>query len=192
MTLKINQPILAKNIQDGSSSDDIVPNTNVSATVESHSIKRVTFNLDGLVVNVSEADDYGGTKIGELPDRNLLILAVEIDLSVVKGETTNGIIDTTDVTLALGTAVASETPLAGGAINFSDAQSFTDTESTISYQFNNNDIADGDPGAVPAKLSDQPTRAIYLNAAASITADDTLTATGTITVLYVDCLNGIS
>jgi len=192
MTLKINQPVLATLIEDGASSSDITAASNVAAKVESHSVKRLTFTLTDLVVNVAEADDYGGTKIADLPDRNLLILAVEIDLSVSKGLTTNGIIDTTDVSLALGTTAPSATPLAGSAINFSDTQSFTATEETIAYQFNNNDIADGDPGAVPGKFADSATRAIWLNAAASITADDTLTANGTITVVYVDCLNGIS
>jgi len=165
----------------------VTPNTNVATTFDRVRMPRhVRLTLSGFTVSVAEADDYGGTKLCDLPDENLVLLAVEADLELVKGEVTNGLEAATDVTVAIGTAVASNSTLSGAMVDVITGIALTATDASPAFQIHSS--ADGTL-SYPILLADGASAALYLNAAASITADDALTVSGTIDLFFVDVGN---
>lgn len=168
----------------------IEPNTGVAVTSDQmRAVRRVRLTLTNVVVSVTAANDYGGTKIADLPDTNLLLLATEVDLELVKGGVTNGIVAATDVNVAIGTAVASNATLSGAMVDVMSITALTATDASPAYQAHSQ--ADGTL-SYPIELADSATLALYLNVAASITADDTITASGTIDLVLIDIGNQTS
>lgn len=165
----------------------VTPGT--GAVVESdqlRAVRHLRLTLSGFAVSVAEADDFGGTKLCDLPDSNLALLGVEVDLELVKGEAAGGIIDTTDVNVAVGTAVASNATLSGAMVDVLSITALTATDASPAYQAHS--AADGTL-AYPIGLEDSATLALFLNAAAAITADDTITVSGTVDLYFVDLGN---
>lgn len=165
----------------------VTPATDVALGFDQlRGVRHVRLSLTDVEVTVAAADDYGGTKLADLPDSNLMLLAVEVNLELTKGLATNGIVGTTDVTVGLGTAVASNATLSGAMVNVLSGAALTATDETPAYAAHSQ--ADGTL-SYPVQLADSATLALYLNVAAAITADDSITATGTVDLFFVDTGN---
>jgi hypothetical protein len=158
-----------------------------SVTLEDKALvcRKLTLTVTDLVLSLTQALDYIGAKLCDLPDSNLMLLGCEVDLECVKGETSNGLESGTDITLAIGTAVASASTLATTMENVIELQLLDADDATPAYL----DHSESNATALPITLADGATNALYLNLAAAVTADDTLTCTGTVTLYYVDLGN---
>ncbi len=195
MTQKNNQPqlmmggIAASDALCGGSLDPVISSLATLREDEALVIRKVTVSLDSLVITHTEALDYSSVKIADMPDSNLLYLSVEADLECVKGEVTNGLEDTTDITLAVGTVAASNSTLSATMQDLIELETLTPTDASPAYQKHS---ADQSTIPMPYQRPDAATNAIYLNLAAATTEDDTLTCTGSITVRYIDLGNVIS
>lgn len=164
--------------------DDIV-NPNVG-TVE-HTFEHVRgihhfrVTLTNFVLAVSDsAGEYGGAIFMRLPNINLVILNAEANLTVVKGNAAGGINAADPFDFGIGTAVASNNTLSTTMQNI--IPKTTVATSALSVLFQNSSFS-----AIGASkelyMPDSTTNDIYLNAASAgavMTADDTLTFTGTV------------
>lgn len=186
MTLKQRQTMLAPDLDDGVSLKASGAPATVKIDDKMHTVRRVRLTMSSFVIAIAEADDYGGTKLCDLPDSNLAILGAEMAFEAVKGEETGGLVAATDIVLGLGTAVASASTLATtmqDVINLDASYTGSDASPAVAKASNEN--------TTPAVLflDDASTNALYLNLTAAITTDDTLTCTGTVDILYVDLGN---
>lgn len=166
-----------------SSGEALAAATDVALTSDVLRYVRVArLTLTDLVVSVTAALDYGGTKVCDLPDSNILILGAEVNLSLDKDGT--GIVAATDMTMGLGTAVASNATLSGAMIDLLTLALTVDEDPTTWAQ-HTHDLA------APALTfaDDAAAGALFLNAAATLTVDGTLTVTGTIDIYYIDTGN---
>lgn len=192
MTQKNRQPHLmhgglqASNALCGGSLDPAVANLATLREDEAQCVRKVTISLDSFVLDLEADDDYIGLKVADMPDSNLLYLSVEVDLECVKGETSNGLEAATDMTLAVGTAIASNSTLATTMQDLVELDALTATDASPLWQAHS---LDQTTIPMPYQRPDAASNAIYLNLAASVTADDTLTCTGSITVRYIDLGN---
>lgn len=185
MTKKIRQELLAPAMTDGRTLSP-APNTNVTQVLSQQIVKHVRMTLADFIVSVAEANDYGGTKICDLPDTNLLLLGVEADLVITKAGTTNGLVAATDLDVAVGTAVASNATLSGTMVNVLEKVDVNDDALVVDFEAHSNDNASS---TFPLLVADGASLALYLNIAATITADDTASVDGTIDIFYIDLGN---
>lgn len=169
------------------SGETVTPNTLVTLTTDrERSVRHVRLTLAELSVAITAANDYGGTKICDLPDKNIMILACECDLVLTKGNVTNGLEADTDINTAIGTAVASASTLATTMIDVVDI--VLNTASSLTHDMDAHSQANS-PANMPLEVADSASAALYLNLAAAITADDAMTASGTIDLFYFDLGN---
>ena len=176
-------------LTDGFSNELAEPGTGVALTSDTALVPRkAIYTLTGFVISVTAALDYGGTKICDLPDTNLLLLGVEIDLEVVKGNASTGLEATVDLDMGVGTAVASATTLATTMIDVIEKVDLDTDSLTVQLEAHSNDQATATP---PLRIADGASSALYLNCGlpVGITVDDTLTVSGTVEVYYVDVGN---
>lgn len=148
--------------------------------------KRIRITLSGFVISITAALDYAGTKLMDLPDSNMLILGCETDLELVKGEVTNGLEAATDINMGVGTAVASNATLSSTMQNVVEVDALTASDASPAWDAQ---MADNSTTVPPIVLADAAANALYLNLAAAITADDTLTVSGTIDLYVLDIGN---
>lgn len=141
-------------------------------------VRTARFFLENVVVSVLAANDYGGTAILTLPDSNLVVIGAVVNVELTKDGT--GIQTATDVTAALGTAVASGTGLTGEESNLISSSLTADENPAIWKDHTNNQTT---PALAFVK---QSATSIFLNAAATITADGSLTANGYVDLYYID------
>ncbi|KKK82801.1 hypothetical protein LCGC14_2799780, partial [marine sediment metagenome] len=149
-------------------------------------VRKAVIRLTSVVLTHTEALDYSSVKIANMPDSNILYLGLEVDLECVKGNTTNGLVAATDITLALGTLAASNATLSTTMQDLIELDALTASDLTPAWQAHSQDQS---TIPMPYRRGDTATQEIYLNLAASTTADDTLTCTGTVTVFYIDLGN---
>lgn len=169
------------------SGETVVPNTLVTLTTDrERSVRHVRLTLAELSVAITAANDYGGTKICDLPDKNIMILACEVDLVLTKGGVTNGLVAATDINTAVGTAVASASTLAGAMIDVIDL--VANTADVLVHDMEAHSQANT-PANMPLEVGDGAAIALYLNLAATITANDAMTASGTVDLFYLDLGN---
>ena len=146
-------------------------------------VQHIRLQLTNFVVTVDDSDgEYGGSIICYLPDQNILILNAEVNLSVVKGNATNGIASTDDITMGVGTAVASNNTLSTTMQNIIPVTTISTDALTVTFQASTYSAAGA---TVAIDVPDSGTTAIYLNATAVgavMSADDTLTCTGTLDI----------
>jgi hypothetical protein len=182
---KLKGRVLAPNLEDGSSVKQSEPAANVSLKDTQVTVRRARYTLSGLVVSVLAANDYGSAKIMDLPFRNMLLLGIEADLVLTKAGTTNGLVAATDLDVAIGTAPASAITLASTMIDIIEKKDLDADSLTAIFQAHTNDQA---TAVFPKKIVDDTNAALYLNVgvAAGITANDSLSASGTIDIFYVD------
>lgn len=192
MTQKNNQPqlmmggIAASDALCGGSLD---PDISAGATLlldEAVAVRKAVIQLTDFILLFSESDDYIGLKIADMPDSNLLYLSVEVDLELVKGLTTNGLEAVTDLTMAIGTAIASNSTLSSTMQDLVELDLLAATDASPAWKAHSQDQT---TIPMPYQRPDVSSNAIYLNLAASGTSDDTLTCTGTVTVYYIDLGN---
>lgn len=154
-------------------------------------VQHVQLTLAGVVINVSDSSgEYGGTAIMTLQDRNVLILNAEANLTMVKGNATNGIGATDDFDFGVGTATASNNTLSTTMQNIIPKTTVTTDALSVSFQASM--FSAVGTGAAFLSVPDGPTNIVYLNAASGgsvMTADDTITATGTIDLWFIDLGN---
>lgn len=145
-------------------------------------VRTARITLAALNIDVTAADDFGGSKICDLPDSNILILGAEVNLSLDKDGT--GIVAATDMTVGIGTAVASNSTLSGAMIDvLTDA--LTDDVDPAVFAQHTHDLS------TPALVfvDDAAAAALFLNIAATLTVDGSILATGTIDIYYIDTGN---
>lgn len=144
-------------------------------------IRHLRVQISELLVDVLEADDFGGSKICDLPDSNILILGAEANLSLDKDGT--GILAATDLVVGIGSAVASNSTLSGTMIDVLTAALTADVDPAIFAAHTH----DGTPAL--AFIDDGAAAALFLNVAAAIVADGSVTASGTVDIFYIDTGN---
>lgn len=187
MTLKINQPLLAKNLQDGFTvavSEAGAATVSVGDNV--HTVRRARVSLTAFSIAITAANDYGGSKLVDLPDRNMLLLGVEVDCVVTKQGNTNGVVAATALDMSVGTATASNSTLSSTMVNVIEKKDIDTSSLTVDFEAHSNDNA---TSTFPLRITDDAATALYMNLAASITADSSVTVTGTIDIYYVDLGN---
>lgn len=196
MTLKHNQPTCAPYLKDGVTAAFSEPNSPAGITLDDQAqiLRRARFQFNAVVIDVTAALDYASVLVCELPDTNLMIMSVEADMTIVKGGVTNGIVATKDLSVGIGTGAAAANPPAGSALSILNLSTLTPDTLSVEYEVHGVNTADGDPGALPSKFADTPTRQMYLNigVVGGITVDDTVTVTGTLDVVYLDLGNAAS
>jgi hypothetical protein len=169
------------------SGEALTPNTLVTLTSDrERKVRHARLTLAELSVAITAALDYGGTKICDLPDKNIMILACECDLVLTKGGVTNGLEAATDINTSIGSAVASNATLSGAMVDVIDI--VANTDASLTHDMDAHSQANT-PANMPLEVADSATSALYLNLAATITADDAMTASGTIDLYYLDLGN---
>lgn len=183
MAQKINQRTIAKQLDDGVSVKLGEPGTGVvSIQDQMVTVRRARLTLSGLSVAVTAAADYGGTKLLDLPDSNIVILGADVNLTATKGGTTNGIVAATDVNIGVGTATASNATLSSTMQNLVNV--FAVTTDALEVAVDRHSADNSSPA--PLVLPNGASNALFLNVAAAITANDTIAFSGTIDLFYVD------
>jgi hypothetical protein len=183
MTAKINQAVVAPNIKDGLSVEFGEAGTGVVIKDQMVTVRRARLTLTAFSIAVLAANDYGGTKLLDLPDRNIMLLGMEVDTVVTKQGNTNGVVAATDITMAVGTATASNATLSGAMIDVIEGTSITPDTLAVDFEKHSNDQA---TATFPKKIADGANSALYMNIAAAITADSSVTVDGIIDIFYVD------
>lgn len=166
----------------------LTPNTGVAETFHFvKGVQQIRMTLTNFVVPVLAANDYGGTKLCDLPPTNLLLFALEVNLITTKGGVTNGLVAATDIAMSIGTVTASSTTLNSTMANAMASQAITADLLTNALQVHTLATTPAELGI----LDGAPTAALFLNvaAAAGITADDVLTVNGTIDIFILDLGN---
>lgn len=170
--------------------DGMTPGTGVRVKSDQvRAPRKVRLQLTNFTISILAANDYGGTKLIDLPDTNYILLGVEMDLSVTKGNVVNGLVESTNYGISVGTAAAAATPLAGTAINVLSQVVTTDDGLTVPVVGHSSDDA---TLTYPIQLDDSATLALYLNASAAITVNDAFTINGTIDLYLLDVGNETS
>jgi hypothetical protein len=182
---KQRQPLLATELLDPLTVRITEPGVGISVDDKPQVVRRARLTFNGAVLTITAALDYGSLKICDLPDRNLMLLAVEVDLTLVKQGNTNGLLAATDLDFGVGTAAASATTLATTMINVIEKVDQDTDALSVTFQRHSNDQS---TAAFPLRIADGTNSALFLNAVAiaGITADSTLTITGTVDIVYVD------
>jgi hypothetical protein len=155
-------------------------------------VRHMRLTLTGAVVPVDDSDgEYGGLEILNLPDRNLLILNAEANLSCVKGAVANGIAAGDSVDFGIGTAIASANTLATTMQNVVPKTTVATNAATVTFAAST--FSAVGTGAAALSVPDTATSKLYLNATTTggslMSADDTITATGTVDLWYIDLGN---
>lgn len=170
------------------SGEAVTPNTLVALTFDrERSVRHIRLTLSELSVAITEANDYGGTKICDLPDKNIMILGCECDLVLTKGNAGAGGLEAAiDINTAIGSAVASNSTLSAAMVDVVDI--VANTDNVLVHDMEAHSQANS-PANMPLEVGDGAAIALYLNLAAAITLDDAMTASGTIDLFYLDLNN---
>jgi hypothetical protein len=149
-------------------------------------LHRIRLELSGVRLDVVGANDYGSVELCTFPDRNLVVIASEANVSIVKAGTATGIVAATDLDVALGTAPASATTLATTMLNILPKVDLDTDSLTVTLQ--SHSLA---ATPVLTGVLDAPTNKLYFNLACAtvITVDDYVTLTGTVDLWVFDLGN---
>jgi len=185
MSFKNKQLGRSSNLRDGSP----LPTPTVGGLdVSLLTPQKVTLKLSAESLAVTEALDYGSLELLTWQDRNIHILGMEVDLTLVKGGVTNGLEATVDLDVGMGSAAASATTLATTMIDYLEKVDL-DTDA-LSLSLAAHTVGQA-TATFPKQLADAATNKVYLNVGlpVGITADDTIAVTGTIDFFIVDLGN---
>lgn len=186
MVFKNKQLGRAINLRDGSPL--IVPSSSIGVDYALMTPQKATLNLSAEVLTCLAANDYGSLELMTWPDRNIHLLGVEVNLSLVKGNVSTGIVAATDLDMAIGTALASNQTLATTMLDVIEKSDHDASELTVTYQA----TALGQSTAtMPKQIADSATSKLFLNCGlpGGITVNDTLTVTGQVDLYFVDLGN---
>jgi hypothetical protein len=187
MVDKIRGAAVAPNLVDGISAKFGEPATGVVSVGDNVAyVRRARLTLTNFAIAVLAANDYGGSKLLDLPDRNIMLLGMEVDCVVTKQGNTNGIVAATDINMSIGTGVAAATPLAGTAIDVIESTAMTADALAVDFEKHSNDQS---TISFPKKLADSATLALFMNITGAITADSSVSVTGIIDIFYIDLGN---
>lgn len=192
MTFQTRQKGSIPNLRDGSPL--LTPGSGIGFDLAHLTPYKVTLKLTGQSLAIAEADDYGSLKLCDLPDSNLHLLAVEADLTLVKGGVTNGLEAAVDVNVAIGSAAATAVDLTATAAENDKIENTALTDNSLTVALAAHSQAQTGDGAMPQQLPDGASAGLWLNASvtAGITADDALTVTGEVDLYLVDLGNRTS
>lgn len=172
-------------LRDAAASSTLAGVANAGAVVnETVGTIRTTLQLSGAVVTMTDAAAagcHGSVKLYDFPACNLLFLGATCDLTVTAG--TGGIADTAAVVAAIGTAAVST---ADATLTTTEADLIPSTAATLTAGAG---AAKGKTLTAGVVVFDGTTTAkdAYLNLAipgAGSTGNDTLTVSGTITLVW--------
>ncbi len=189
MSFQIKQVGRSSNLRDGSPL--VVPFSTNGVDYQLVTPQKVTLKLTDQVVSITAALDYGSVELLTWPDRNLHILGMEVDLELVKGNLSTGIVAATDLDVGVGSTAASAQTLATTMIDYLEKQDLDATDVSPALQVN---VLGQSTATFPKQLADSATNKLFLNIGlpTPVTVDDTVTATGTIDLYVIDLGNGIS
>lgn len=147
-------------------------------------IQHLTLTLTNLKVTVLDANAYGGTLLGYLPNKNFIFLGGKMNLTYAKDGT--GILSTENPKAALGTVVASNSTLSSTMINLiNGGAGGTSLGATLTgtLQIQSNDNVT----AIPyVGVADSATSGLFLNLSVNPTTDGYVLFSGTIDLWYID------
>lgn len=151
------------------------PNTAAGVTRDKHAgvLRKERFNLTDFVVAVLEANDYGGTKLCDLPVSSVLILGANVNL-VATG--TGGVDTLANIDLAIGSLVAAATPLATTSID-----TVPKLDSSAGGVIRGTNVA-----TESSRHEAQGTASLFVNISDVISVDGTVVLNGTIDLWYLD------
>lgn len=183
--LKQRQQMLVPNLLDAHSVRVTEPGSSCAVNDQPVLPRKARITLTNATLSVTAALDYGSLKVCDLQDRNLLLLGVEADLVLTKQGNTNGIVAATNLDVGMGTAPASAVTLAATMIDILEKVDVDTVALAVDFERHSNDQA---TAVFPKRLSDSATQALYLNVSAPglITADSSLSVSGTIDLFYID------
>lgn len=184
MSAKSTQVIQLPNLRDDARL--FVPGSGIKMDLKAPVVKDLLFTLSSQALAVLQANDYGSFKLCDLPDSNLLLLSCEVNMTIVKGGVTNGLVAATDLDMAIGTAAASNATLSGTMLNVMEKADVDTDALSVTWQAHSSDQL---TAVFPLKIADAPSQALYVNCAAAITANDSLALSGTIRIRYIDLGN---
>ena len=189
MPFKNNQSGTSRQLNDGSPLP--APSSSMGLDVSLLTPRKLTLKISGEVITVTSALGYGSLELLTLQDRNIHVLGMEVDLTLVKGGTATGIIATTDLDTGIGSAAASATTLAGTMIDWLEKQDI-DTDA-LSVDMEAHTLGQT-TATFPKQQADGATNKLYLNlvAVGGITVDDTVTVSGYIDIYIIDLGNRTS
>lgn len=189
MSFKNKQLGILPSLRDGSPLP--VPGSNMGLDIALLTPQKMTLKLDGASLPVLAANDYGSLELLTWPDRNLHLLAVEADLTLVKGGVTNGIVAAKDLDVGMGTAAASNTTLATTMIDIIEKQDVDTDALTVTVKVHTIGQA---TATFPKQIADGATNKVFLNVAVigGITADDALSVSGSVDFYVIDLGNRTS
>lgn len=188
MSFSIKQLGRSSNLRDGSPL--IVPSVG-GVDYQLLTPYKATLNISGEVLSVDESDDFGSLELITWQDRNIHLMAIEVDLSLVKGNVATGIVAATDLDMALGSAAATAQTLATTMIDRVEKSDHDASELTVTYQAHTQGQS---TATYPLQISDSATSKLFLNCGCpgGIAVNDTLTVSGQIDLYYVDLGNRTS
>lgn len=189
MSLKIRQNTRAPALRDGSPL--ATPSGSMGLDVAALVPQKLTLKISGETLSVDADDDFGSLELLTWPDRNLHILGLEADLTLVKGGVSNGLEATVDLDVGMGSAAASAQTLATTMIDYLEKQDVDADSLTVTVQVA---VLGQSTATFPKQLADAATNKLYLNVGvpAGITADDALTVTGFVDLYVIDLGNRTS
>lgn len=177
---KINHKLLATGLTDGVSLP-ITAASGVVATDRPHFIRKIRLQLTSKAVSMAAANDFGGSKIGDLPATNLIVLGVVVDLAV----TVAGLAVNTAAALdvAVGTATTASTDFS----NAGEDNLMAKVDGVGGTATGTVKGAGASDGALANVLLAAGAKAVYLNASSAVTSGTgTATFTGWVDVFYID------
>lgn len=189
MSFKTEQLGRSPNLRDGSPLPSCAATTSLDVSLLTP--MKVTLRLSGETLSVDEGDDFGSLELLTLPDRNLHLLGLEADLTLVKGGVTNGLEAAVDLDVGIGTAAASAQTLATTMIDVLEKQDVDADSLTVTVQAH---TLGQSTATMPKQIADSATSKLYLNVGvpAGITASDALTVSGSIDLYLIDLGNRTS
>jgi len=188
MSFKNRQLGRSSNLRDGSP----LPTPSVGGLdVSLLTPQKLTLKLSGESLPVLAANDYGSLELLTWQDRNVHILGMEVDLTLVKGGVTNGLITTVDLDVGMGSAAASAATLADAMIDYLEKQDLDTDALSLTLQAH---VLGQATATFPKQLADGAANKVYLNVGlpVGITADDAITVSGNIDFYIIDLGNRTS
>lgn len=174
----------------------LIPAAYTGALVEevknaAEAIQHIRLQLTNVKVVIADADAYGGTLLGYLPDKNMVFIGGEANLTWSKDGA--GILTAENPKLAFGRAAASNATLASTMSNMINggaaAGTAIGTGLTGTWQYHSADNVTAPPYLACA---DSATSPIYLNASVNPTGDGYLLISGTVDLYFIDLGNETS
>lgn len=192
MSFKTRQTGRAPSLRDGSPL--LSPAAGMGLDLQALVPQKATIKLSGATLSIDEGDDYGSLQIATLQDRNIHLLAVEADLTLVKGGVTNGLVAAVDVNVAIGSAAADAVDLTTTGTQQDKLEVTALTDNSLTVTLAKHSQGQSSDGAMPQQLADGAANGLFINASvtAGITASDALTITGEVDLYFLDLGNRTS